>query len=462
MLTPPLPRRFRPRKKSSPPTPRAARPLPGQHASVVLVTDRQAESPGEPSALPARSISRWRTSYSALLVLGATLLASRAHAGLNVWTSAGPENVVVTALAVDAATAGTVYAGTAGNGVFRSADGGGSWQHASTGLGDTYVSSIVIDSEHPDTLYVASPNRGVFSSTDHGDTWTPANRGLHSQSAHLLAVDARGRVLYVSSNEGVFASIDGAHSWRATSLALPAWSNAWIDCLVVDAAGAVYACFFTAESPEGAWELRRSVDAGDSWDSVVLPIPGGPLAVAMDSDMPGIMHAVLYDASAATYRVCTSGGRGWMPIHGTMPGCDGPCRIYELAVDAAPGGAPDTLYAATANGVYTSTEWTSTWTPLNTGIAGKEVRRVVIDPHDPSVLYAATSSGVYSIRQAQGCAGDCDGDAAVSIAELVAMVDIALGRNSMAACGAADADRNGALVVSEVISAVEHALMGCE
>jgi hypothetical protein len=59
------------------------------------------------------------------------------------------------------------------------------------------------------------------------------------------------------------------------------------------------------------------------------------------------------------------------------------------------------------------------------------------------------------------CAGDCDGNEAVSIAELIASVNIALGTAPLATCEAADYDVDGMVSVSELIRAVNSALIGC-
>lgn len=59
------------------------------------------------------------------------------------------------------------------------------------------------------------------------------------------------------------------------------------------------------------------------------------------------------------------------------------------------------------------------------------------------------------------CLGDCDGDAQVTVDELIAMVSVALGAASLAECTAGDGDGNGQITVDEIIAAVNHALAGC-
>ncbi|MFQ5962208.1 MAG: hypothetical protein ACE5MG_12510 [Candidatus Methylomirabilales bacterium] len=73
-----------------------------------------------------------------LALLWATTL-SVAEAGVNVWTSTGPEGGVIQVLALDPGTPTTLYAGTQGGAVFKSTDGGASWSASNTGLTNTSV-----------------------------------------------------------------------------------------------------------------------------------------------------------------------------------------------------------------------------------------------------------------------------------------------------------------------------------
>ncbi|MFN8644517.1 MAG: SCE4755 family polysaccharide monooxygenase-like protein [Candidatus Binatia bacterium] len=64
-------------------------------------------------------------------------------------------------------------------------------------------------------------------------------------------------------------------------------------------------------------------------------------------------------------------------------------------------------------------------------------------------------------RRPVACTGDCDGDGAVTVAELTLAVRIALGLDAGDACAAADRDGDGAVSIGEVVRAVGAALAGC-
>jgi len=122
---------------------------------------------------------------SAALLCAVALVASTrpARAGINVWTSHGPEGEIVTALAVDPATSTSLYAGTDGAGVFKSSDGGGTWIAVKDGLTGARVSSLVIDPVEPWKVYAGTAGGGVFAIEqvklihEGGCALSPAHRG---------------------------------------------------------------------------------------------------------------------------------------------------------------------------------------------------------------------------------------------------------------------------------------------
>jgi hypothetical protein len=88
----------------------------------------------------------------------------------------------VSALAIDSSTPSTLYAGTRGDGVFQSTNGGDSWSPVNTGLSSVHVNALAIDPITPSTLYAGTENVGtggvgVFRSTNSGGSWSMVNTG---------------------------------------------------------------------------------------------------------------------------------------------------------------------------------------------------------------------------------------------------------------------------------------------
>ncbi|MDQ3696134.1 MAG: glycosyl hydrolase [Chloroflexota bacterium] len=200
------------------------------------------------------------------------------------------------ALAVSAANPNIIYAGTGetsirnqvshGDGVYKSADGGKTWTNL--GLNDTRcIGKIQIHPTNPDLVYVAAlghafgPNdeRGVFRTKDGGTTWERILWRSADTGCHDISLDPTNpRVLYaamwqvrryphalVSGGEecGLYRSTDGGDSWEEITRnpGLPAGVLGKAGVVASPArAGRVWAL---VEAEDGA--LFRSDDGGDQW-----------------------------------------------------------------------------------------------------------------------------------------------------------------------------------------------------
>ena len=154
------------------------------------------------------ALNVWRSTVltcAVLLVANAPM----AQAGVNVWTSHGPEGGPVVALAIDPITPSTLYAGRWNDGVFKSTDSCGSWSPANTGLTYIDVQALAIDPITPGTLYAGSPYGGVFKSTNSGDIWNDLNTDLTNTFVSALAIDpTTPSTLYVGTGGGSVFDIE--------------------------------------------------------------------------------------------------------------------------------------------------------------------------------------------------------------------------------------------------------------
>lgn len=162
-------------------------------------------------------MNRKFVSFASLIVLGASAGPWTVWAGSNQWTSIGPEGGGVLSLAVDPQDSRTVYAGT-GGGIFKSQDRGVSW--INSGLMGYVVATLGIDPQDSNTVYAVThghPNQdtltiNVFKSTNGGRTWNEADSGLTGiccGSALVIDPINRGTVYVVSGISGVWKSTDG-------------------------------------------------------------------------------------------------------------------------------------------------------------------------------------------------------------------------------------------------------------
>jgi len=82
----------------------------------------------------------------------------------------------------------------------------------------TPVGATVSDPQHPERVYAAS-GAGLFRSDDGGQTWNAANQGMDAPSALAIALDPRQpQHLYAATMSGtLYETDDGASTWRVSA-----------------------------------------------------------------------------------------------------------------------------------------------------------------------------------------------------------------------------------------------------
>jgi len=137
------------------------------------------------------------------------------------WSYSGLAGTFVLDLEVDSQNPNTLLAATA-QGVAKSVDGGKNWQQPQTPTrsdgGPAFVLSIEIDPSNPNTLYAVTGGSGIFKSTNGGNTWEAINSGTGDLRSYLtLELDVNNpQTLYAgSAGGGVLVTTDSGQSWNA-------------------------------------------------------------------------------------------------------------------------------------------------------------------------------------------------------------------------------------------------------
>jgi len=156
------------------------------------------------------------------------------------WSRIGPEGGDIVSLVIDPANTKTVYAGTYSGGVFKSTNGGKSWDQVNSGLTHTYILTLAIDPVNTQTLYAGAVTwddgvfeSGVFKSTNGGKSWSQVNSLLLRSDS--LAIDPvnTGTIYAGTWGDGVFKSTNGGKSWDQVNSGL---TNTYIVSLAIDPA----------------------------------------------------------------------------------------------------------------------------------------------------------------------------------------------------------------------------------
>lgn len=183
-----------------------------------------------------------------------------------------------------------------GDGVYRSRNGGVSWEHMGLEASE-HIADILVDPRDSNTVYVAAEGplwstggeRGVYKTTDGGETWVAAlsidaDTGVTSltfapDNPEVLYAAAYQRRRHVATfvgggaSSGIYKSSDGGGTWRKTTEGLPKGDMGKIG-LATTAANPelVYA---TVEANKTDRGFYRSTDRGESWEKRNEYISGG-------------------------------------------------------------------------------------------------------------------------------------------------------------------------------------------
>ncbi len=194
----------------------------------------------------------------------------------------------------------TVYAGVEDAALFRSTDGGRSWQELSglrsakghlwqPGAGGMCLHTILLDRRHPERIFIAVSAAGAFRTDDAGKTWRPVNKGLKSQfelpdpdaevghCVHRIAMhESRPDVLFMQKHWDVMRSDDGGESWREVSGNLPTDFGFPIGVHAHEPE-TIYVVPIKSDSehypPDGKLRVYRSRTGGNEWEALTKGLP---------------------------------------------------------------------------------------------------------------------------------------------------------------------------------------------
>jgi photosystem II stability/assembly factor-like uncharacterized protein len=251
-----------------------------------------------------------------------------------------------------------------GDGMYKSNDGGRTWQHI--GLENTrQIGRIIVDPKNPNTVFVAAlghayganPDRGVYRSRDGGATW----QNVLFRNEDVGAIDLN---FDPTNSQIVYAAL-----WNVRR---PPWF--------------IYA---PANGPGGG--IFKSSDGGATWKEIDQGIPlenRGRIGISVSPANHNRVYAVV-DAKEGGVFISNDAGGTWIPLSFDKRLWDRGWYFEKITADPKDA---DTVYVMNTS-VYRSTDLGKSWTAIKGDPTGDDFHQLWIYPDDPKRMILASDQG---------------------------------------------------------------------
>src|ERR1035437_6000136 len=244
----------------------------------------------------------------------------------------------------------TVYAGVEDAALFRSIDGGTTWQELrglrghgtgsrwQPGAGGMCLHTVLLDPGNPGRIFVAISAAGAFRSDDAGESWRPITRGLKSDfmpdptaeighCVHRIAMHrSRPNVLFMQKHWDVMRSDDAGDNWHEVSGNLPTDFGFAIDVHAHEPE-TIYVVPIKSDSehfvPDGKLRVFRSRTGGNDWEPLTKGLPQSDCYVNILRDAMAVDKldscGIYFGTSGGQVYASADAGDSWTAIVRDLP-----------------------------------------------------------------------------------------------------------------------------------------------
>ena len=318
------------------------------------------------------------------------------------------------------------YMGVNNGGVWKTDDYGRTWDPIFDDAPTGSVGDIGVSESNPNVIYVGTgeglhrPDLGVgdgiFKSINGGKSWEHVGLGDVQQVGRLIVHPGNPDIVFVAglghpygSNEerGVFRTKDGGKTWDKV-LYLDQYTGAIQVEFDPNNPAIIYADMW--EHQEGPWEnakfsgpksgLYKSTDGGETWKKLTDGLPSaeqglGRIGIGISKSNSNVIFATVQaDEKGGIYK-STDAGSSWTFINGDYRLWGRGGDFGEIKVHPT---NPDKLYVGNIAS-YTSNDGGKSWMSLKGAPGGDDYHRIWINPNNPDImLFVADQGAVVTVN----------------------------------------------------------------
>jgi tetratricopeptide (TPR) repeat protein/photosystem II stability/assembly factor-like uncharacterized protein len=278
----------------------------------------------------------------------------------------------VTAIVVDPTDPGVMYVGTENASIYKSIDGGLSWQPAHNGLDATRINSLIMDPSNPNTLFAGVLLDDVYKSTDGGEHWQKASITSPSSSISQVVMDPNDSLHLLYLSDQIHESMDGGQTWQPR---LVSGCPQDIQNLVFNPADDLILYASDGGGSSCAAGVYKSSDGGKVWSLIGLEgeeVSSGALQI--DKQTGNILYASV--KNTPKFYSSKDGGETW----------EQHLNIGCLVMAIHPTDS-ETVYCTSLDQLHKTTDGGKTWHQIMTHGGSDNIAALAFSPRNPDVLY---------------------------------------------------------------------------
>lgn len=198
---------------------------------------------------------------------------------------------VIISLSASVSNPDILYAGTSGNAIFKTTNGGQTWINLFKSTGP--VTGIAFDSNDDKTVYFLMQGEGILRTRDGGLNFEDLGKKLEADklfanigSFSIVADPHQSGLLYVGADKGVMKSTDFGDSWNMLNI-LESSKEFFVGAIVINPKNSNEIIYSAAQA------IYKSIDGGIQWSTSQLQTSKVVRAIKYDPQDPGIIYAGL-------------------------------------------------------------------------------------------------------------------------------------------------------------------------
>ncbi len=312
------------------------------------------------------------------------------------------------------------YIGVGSGGVWKTENAGTTWESIFDGQGSYSIGDVTLDPNNPHTIWVGSGENhggrhiafgdGVYRSKDGGESWEKLGLEksehistiiVHPEDSNTVWVAAQGPLWSSGGERGLYKTTDGGKTWKNV-LSKGEWTG--VTDIVIDPRDPdrIYAATwqrhrtvaaYMAGGPESG--IHVSSDGGETWEELTKGLPDGDMGkigLAISPQDPDVLYAAI-ETNRRSGGVWRSADRGasWTKMSDTVSGGTGPHYYQELYAHPH---QFDKIYLV-SNYSQVSEDGGKTFSGVNMEYKHSDDHAIAFHPTDPDFILFGSDGGLY-------------------------------------------------------------------